>query len=61
MIIGDNEMVDVDLRKLIFYILIRMSDDGVGVEAYYHEEARKTSLDSFVVVSTRFLWYQRDG
>ena len=32
-IIGDNEMVDVDLRKLIFYFFIRMSDDGVGVEA----------------------------
>ena len=29
-IIGDNKMVDVDLRKLIFCFLIRMSDDGVG-------------------------------
>ena len=35
-IIGDNEMVDVDLRKLFFCFLIRMNDDGVGVEADYH-------------------------
>ena len=55
-IIGNNEMVDVDLRKLISCLLIMMSDDGVGVEAYYHEEVRKSVfLDSFVV-STRFWW-----
>ena len=41
MIIGDSEMVDVDLRKLIFCFFIKISDDGVGVEAYYHEEVRK--------------------
>ena len=34
-------MVDVDLRKLIFYFLIRMSDDGMGVKAYYYEDVRK--------------------
>ena len=60
-IIGNNEMVDVDLRKLISCLLIMMSDDGVGVEAYYHEEVRKHFLDSFVVVSTRLWWYWRDG
>ena len=38
-ITGDNETIDVDSRKLIFCFFIRMSDDGVGVEAYYHEEA----------------------
>ena len=41
-IISDSEMVDVDLWKLIFCFLIRMNDDGVGVEAYYHEEVRKS-------------------
>ena len=40
-IIGNNEMVDVDLRKLISCLLIGMSDDSVGVEAYYDEEVRK--------------------
>ena len=38
-IIGDNEMVVLDLRKLFFSsFLVRMSDDGVGVEADYHEK-----------------------
>ena len=37
-IIGDNEMVDVDLRKLSFCFFIRMSDYGMGVKACYHEE-----------------------
>ena len=37
-IISNNEMVDVDLWKLIFCFLIKMSDDGVGVEADYHEK-----------------------
>ena len=49
-IIGDNEMVDVDLRKLIFCFFIRMSNDGVGVEAYYHEEVGKSIFTLFLVV-----------
>ena len=40
MIINDNEMVDVDLRKPIFCFFIEMSDDSVGVEADYHEKVR---------------------
>ena len=39
-IISDNEMFGVDLRKLIFCFFIRMSDDVVGVEADYHEKLR---------------------
>ena len=44
MIISDNEMVDVDSRKLIpvKHIIMRMSDDGVGFEGYYHEEVRES-------------------
>ena len=41
---GDNRRQRdgvVDLRKLIFLgFLVRMSDDGVGVEADYHEKVR---------------------
>ena len=40
LIIGDNKMVDVDLRKLIFCFLIRMSDDGVGPEVDFYEYVR---------------------
>ena len=36
-----SEMVDVDLMKQILCFLIRMSDDGMGTEAYSHEEMRK--------------------
>ena len=62
-IIGDNQMVDVDLRKPIFCFLVRMSDDGVGVEADYHEKVRYF----FKLIwrcRTRFCWYSarwRDG
>ena len=32
-IIGDSEMVDVNMRKaLVFCFVIRMRDDGVGAE-----------------------------
>ena len=41
-IINDNKMVDLNLRKLISHFFIRVSDDGVGFEAYYHEEVRKS-------------------
>ena len=30
---GNSKRVDVDMRKLVFYFVIRMSDDGVGTEA----------------------------
>mgnify|MGYP007059119482 CR=1 FL=1 len=44
-IIGDSEMVVVDLRKLFFWVfLVRMSDDGVGVEADYHEKVKSCFL-----------------
>ena len=39
-IIGDSEMVDVDVRKLVFCFLIRMNDVGVGAEADYYEKVR---------------------
>ena len=40
----------MDLRKLIFLgFLVRMSDDGVGVEAYYHEKVT-SFFNSFGVV-----------
>ena len=44
-IFNDSEIVYVDLRKLIFCSLIRMSDDGVGAEAEYYEKVR-TFFDS---------------
>ena len=50
---GDNRRQRdgvVDLRKLIFLgFLVRMSDDGVGVEAYYHEKVT-SFFNSFGVV-----------
>ena len=33
-------MVNVDMRKLVFYFVMRMSDVGVGVEADYYEKVR---------------------
>ena len=43
-------MVDVDLRKLFFWgFFVKLSDDGVGVEADYHEKVREF-LNSFGVV-----------
>ena len=39
LIIGDNEMVVLHLRKLFFSsFLVRMSDDCMGVESDYHEK-----------------------
>ena len=59
-IIGDNQMVDVDLRKPIFCFFIEMSDDGVGVEADYHEKVRYF-FNSFGVVVQDFASIRRDG
>ena len=59
--IGDNEMVDVDLRKLFFwFFLVRMSDDGVGVETDYPEKVREF-LNSFGVAVHDFVGSRRDG
>ena len=55
-IIGDNEMVVLDLRKLIFScFLVRMSDDGVGVEAHFHEKVREFLNSSSVLSYTILL------
>ena len=53
MIIG--EMFDVDLMKQNVCFWIRMSDEGVGGEAYSHEGMRKK--DSCIVVCAGFWWY----
>ena len=37
-----------------FCFLITMSEDGVGVEAYFHEEMR--TLYHFVVIGNGFWW-----
>ena len=47
------KMVDVDLMKDIFMFLMRMSDDGVGAEAYSHADMRK--IDSFCFCMYRIL------
>ena len=51
-IFNDSEIVYVDLRKLIFCSLIRMSDDGVGAEADYYEKVRNF-FDSFCGCQSR--------
>ena len=54
-------MVDVDLRKLFFwFFLVRMSDDGVGVETDYPEKVREF-LNSFGVAVHDFVGSRRDG
>mgnify|MGYP000105409961 FL=1 len=50
----------MDLRNLIFWFLVRMSDDSVGVEAYYHEKVRYF-FNSFGVVVQDFASIRRDG
>ena len=46
-------MVDVDMRKLVFYFVIRMSDVGVGVEVDYYEKVR-IFLTHFLAINTGF-------
>ena len=43
-----NEKFDVDLMKKNVCFWIRMSDEGVGGEAYSHEEMRKQELLLYV-------------
>mgnify|MGYP000718757410 CR=1 FL=1 len=60
-IIGDNETVGVDLRKPIFCFFIKMSDDGVGVEADYHEKVRNLFLTHLLLSLILLLFLQDLG
>ena len=39
-LIRDIQMVDVEMRKLVFCFVIKMRDDGVGAEEEYYEKVR---------------------